>query len=282
MPNFESLKPPPTIAKAWMSANALLEFYRYTPRQSEKLPAHCHSEYQFCFSVNYPSEYYYRKSVHFLPVGSLSVIHPGEMHSGTGRDVGDRQSQATFRMMYVEPKVLRHVLGDAFEQKSSDLPFFANSIILDDDLARLFLRFHQASQRNESQLEQDERLHLWLIVLMQKYADNPLTLKSLGQERAAVRRARDYLHNHYAENVTLQYLAQIANLSPSYFSRVFKAEVGVSLPHYQNQIRINQARKLLLRGMSTKQAAVEMGFVDQSHFTHYFKRFVHVTPGNYG
>ena len=281
MPNFESIKLPPTIVKAWVSPNALLEFYRYTPQQSEKLPAHCHGEYQFCLGVNYPSEYYYRKSVHFMPVGSLNIIHPGEMHSGTGRDVGDRQSQATFRMMYINPKVLRQVLDGAFEQKT-DLPFFSNSIIVDSSLSSSFLKFHQASQCNAPQLEQDERLQLWLTVLMQKYANNSLTLKSLGQERASVRRARDYLHNHYAENVTLQHLAHIANLSPSYVSRVFKAEVGVSLPHYQNQIRINRARKLLLKGMSTKQAAAETGFVDQSHLTHYFKRFVQATPGNYG
>ena len=281
MPNFPGLKPEPNIVKAWSFQNILLEFYRYKPTQPEKLPAHCHDEYQFCLSVNYPSEYYYRKSVHFVPVGSLSIIHPGEMHSGTGRDVGDRQVRATFCMMYIQPKLIGQVLDDAFERKNS-LPFFVKSIILDSALAYLFLRFHQASQSMASRLEQDDLLQSFLITLIQSYGDSRQSIKSLGQERVGVRKVRYYLHEHYAENVNLRQLAQIANLSPSYFSRVFKREVGVSLPHYQTQIRINQARSLLIGGMPIKQVAVKTGFVDQSHLTHQFKRFVQVTPGNYG
>lgn len=274
------MKPEPNIVKAWAFQNTLLEFYRYTPQKPEKLPAHCHDGYQFCFSVNYPSEYCYRKSVHFVPAGSLSIIHPGEMHSGTGQDVGDHRTAATFRMMYVEPEVISQVCGDAFGQKSS-LPFFTHLIVLDDALASLYLSFHQASQSRASRLEQDERLQTFLTALIQNYADSRPVAKMLGQERAAVSRARDYLHNHYVENVSLKQLAKMANLSPSYFSRVFKAEVGVSLPHYQTQIRVNRARSLLIKGMPAKQAATETGFVDQSHLTHHFKRFVQVTPGGY-
>lgn len=281
MPKFPASKPEPNIAKAWTFQNMLLEFYRYRPTQPEKLPAHCHDEYQFCLSVNYPSEYYYRKSVHFVPVGSLSIIHPGEMHSGTGRDVGDRQTRATFCMMYIEPLVIRQVLDDAFEQKNN-LPFFVKSVILDSALAHLFLRFHQASQGRASRLEQDDLLQSFLTTLISNYADSRQPVRSLEQERAAVRKVRDYLHDRYAENVNLKQLAQIANLSPSYFSRVFKSEVGVSLPHYQTQIRVNHARAMLISGIPIKQVAAKTGFVDQSHLTHHFKRFVQVTPGNYG
>ncbi|MBE9075712.1 AraC family ligand binding domain-containing protein [Romeria aff. gracilis LEGE 07310] len=111
-------------------------------------------------ACDYPSEYDYRKSVHFVPAGSLSIIHPGEMHSGTGRDIGDRQTPAIFRMMYAEPRAVSQVFADAFGQSS--LPFFTSLIILDDALASLYLRFHQASQGKASRLEQDERLQAFL------------------------------------------------------------------------------------------------------------------------
>ena len=281
MPYLSSLKPPFNIVKAWAFDTTLLESYCYTPQQSEKLPAHYHDEYQFCLSVNYPSEYYYRKEVHFVPIGSLSIIHPGELHSGTGRDIGDHRTPATFRMMYMQPKTLHQVLEDIFEQETI-LPFFTKSVILDNSLAQLFLRFHQASEWGASQLTQYEQLQFFLLTLIQRYSDHSSTVKAPKQERAAVRKARDYLNEHYAEHVTLKQLAQIANLSPSYFSRVFKAEVGVSLPHYQTQIRVSRAKALLIQGMPIKQVAAETGFVDQSHLSRQFKRFVHVTPGKYG
>ena len=155
-------------------------------------------------------------------------------------------------------------------------------MILDNSLAQLFLRFHQGSECGVSQLTQYEQLQFFLLTLIQRYSDNSSTVKAPKQERAAVRKARDYLNEHYAEHVTLKQLAQIANLSPSYFSRVFKAEVGVSLPHYQTQIRVGRAKALLIQGMPIKQVAAETGFVDQSHLSRQFKRFVHVTPGKYG
>ena len=281
MSRRQSAKQEQNIVKAWTFQNTLLELYHYRPEKPEKLPAHCHDDYQFCFSVNYPSEYIYRKSVRFVPVGSLSVIHPGEMHSGTGRDIGDGKGPVTFRMMYVQPLVMTQLLRDAFNQPES-LPYFADLIVLDEAIAYLFTRFHNAFRGTASRLQQDEWLQSFLVVLLQKYADSRLVTTSFGQERLAVRQVRDYLHTHYADNVGLDHLAQVANLSPSYFSRVFKAEVGVSLSHYQSQLRIDRARALLVGGMPIKQVASQVGCADQSHLTHLFKRFVQVTPGNYG
>jgi AraC-like DNA-binding protein len=281
MPNPSPAKPEPNIVRAWTFQETLLEFYRYTPQQPEKLPAHSHDEYQLCLSVNYPSEYWYRKTTHFVPIGSLSIIHPGEMHSGTGRDMGNYWVPATFRMMYVTPTLFHQVAEDLL-QPSNNAPFFTDSIILDPVLANQFLKFHRASYGMASQLEQEEQLQSFLTTLVQTYSDSPLRIRPIRQEREAVQRVRDYLQDNYATNTSLRQLAQIVNLSPYYLSRVFKAEVGVSLPQYQTQVRVNHAKALLVQGMPIKQVARKTGFVDQSHLTHHFKRFVHTTPGSYG
>ncbi len=279
MTNYFKSKPEVNTVKAWMFEDTLLEFYRYVPTEPEKLPAHCHSEYQFCLSPNYPSEYYYRKSVHFLPPWSLSIIHPGEMHSGTGRDVGNCKIPATFLMMYVKPKIIHQ-----FAQElgwHAKLPFFRNSIIFDSSIARLFLNFHQASDGKASRLEQNVRAQLFLSYLINNFASGKSVVKPCAEERKAIKQVRNYLYDYYDEDVSLKQLAEFVNFSPYYLSRVFKAEVGVSLPQYQAQVRINQAKLMLLQGTPIKQVAARTGFVDQSHFTHHFKRFVQVTPGNY-
>lgn len=272
------------IVKAWTAQDVLLEFYRYTHNQEkkkpEKLPAHCHREYQFCFSANYPSEYSYREAVHFVPAGSLSIINSGEMHGGTGKDIGDGRSLATFYMMYLSPEKIRSTLAGAF--KESHQPFYFNElIVLDTAITQLFLQFHQATQENASQLEQDEALQAFLATLVNRYTDTRPVKPLPDQERAAVRRVRGYLHDCAEQNVGLERLAAVANLSPFYLSRVFKAEVGVSLPHYQTQVRIDKARSLIVKGVSIKRIATELGFVDQSHLTKHFKRFVQTTPGRY-
>ena len=270
----------PDEFRAWRLDNISLELYRYSPRKPEKLPAHCHDDYQLCLSVSYPSEYLYRKSVHRVPVGSLSVIHPGELHGGTGQDIGDHQTLIEFRMLYIPPQAMRQAIEES-EPRPNHLPFFADFIICQPDLLQAFLHFHRTSQAGTSRLSQDLQLQACLRQLAQQGGDYSLTPRSTGEERAAVRQVREYLHEHYAENVSLPQLARLANLSQSYLSRVFKAEMGVSLPHYQTQIRIDHARKMLLQGLSVKQVATNTGFVDQSHLTYHFKRFVQTTPGKY-
>lgn len=69
------------IIKAWLFKDILLEFYRYAPCPPGQVPTHYHDEYQFCLSLDCPGEYYYRGIYYPVPTGSLSVIHPGEIHS---------------------------------------------------------------------------------------------------------------------------------------------------------------------------------------------------------
>ncbi|MBD2057617.1 helix-turn-helix transcriptional regulator [Oculatella sp. FACHB-28] len=264
--------------KGWLFEDILLEFYRYAPCPPEWLPEHCHDEYQFCLSLDCPGEYYYRGTHYWVPTNSLSVIHPGEMH--TGRDIEDRQTAATFRMLYISSNAATSIASDVVE-KEINTPFFAEPIILNVELAQHYLEFHKATQGLTSRLEQDSLLQSLIAQLVVNHTNAAVELRPTGSERKATQRVREYLQNQYGENVTLNRLAEIAGLSSYYLSRVFKAEVGISLKQYQSQIRINRAKILISQGISLQQVATDTGFVDQSHLTHHFKRFVQTTPGQY-
>ena len=264
--------------KGWLFQDSLLEFYRYAPCPPEWMPTHTHSEYQFCLSLDCPGEYYYRGTHYWVPTGSISVIHPGEIH--TGRDIDDRQTYATFRMMYLSLDVVNAAVLEIAESDANS-PFFADPIILDPHLAKHFLNFHSSSQGTSSRLEQDSLLLSLLTQFILHYGDTAFTPRLVKEERKAVHRVRDYLQENYAEDVTLDRLSQIAELSSYYLSRVFRAEVGILLHQYQTQIRVERAKMQLAQGVSIQQVAVEVGFVDQSHLTRHFKRFVGITPGKY-
>jgi AraC-like DNA-binding protein len=264
--------------KGWLFEDILLEFYRYAPCPSEWLPEHCHDEYQFCLSLDCPGEYYYRGTHYWVPTNSLSVIHPGEMH--TGRDIEDRQTAATFRMLYVNPDAVKSVASEV-AGREINTPFFSDPIILNVELAQHYLEFHRASEGLTPRLEKDSLLQSLIARLIVNHTNTRMELRPIAGEREAIRRVREYLQDFYGEDVTLNYLAEIAGLSPYYLSRVFKAEVGISLKQYQAQVRINRAKTLISKGVSLQQVAADTGFVDQSHLTHSFKRFVQTTPGQY-
>jgi len=183
-------------------------------------------------------------------------------------------------MLYISPNTVKSVASEIADSETNS-PFFPEPIILNADLAQHFLDFHRASQVTASRLEQDSLLLSLLEQLVVNHADTRFELRSIGREREAIRRVREYLQEHYGEDITLNRLAQVAQLSPYYLSRVFHAQVGITLREYQLQVRIDRAKSLLTRGMTVRQVAAETGFVDQSHLTRYFKRLVQTTPGSY-
>ncbi|MBE9075717.1 helix-turn-helix transcriptional regulator [Romeria aff. gracilis LEGE 07310] len=262
---------------AWASNGILLERYAYGAGAVEPLPKHAHEEYQFGLSFDCQGEYRYRGTRHAIPTGSLSVIHSGEVHAPSDRT--SLPNPAHFAMMHIHPGWLQTVLAEMTE-KSAALPFFPAAFFTDAKLNRLFLALAAADWQN-SKLEQNVALWEFLSHLIRHYASDRAAVSSSPPAHGAVELARDYLHAHYASDVSLEELAAIAGLSRFHFCRVFHRKVGVSVSAYQTQLRIAQAKKLLLQGLPIATVATATGFYDQSHFGGQFKRQVGVTPARY-
>lgn len=260
--------------QAWQSNGLLLEQYCYTAGTVTPLPQHCHEEYQFGLSFNCAGRYHYRGASHDIPIASLSIIHSGEVHAPSDRT--SLPEPITFWMMTIHPKWFRAVSTDLAVPEV--LPFFPDVYLADPQLNQRFLALHKATDR-QSQLERDTNLWDFLSYLL-TYAEN-CPVASLSSARSAIKQVCDYLHAHFATDVTLDQLSAIAGLSRFHLSRVFRQEVGLSLTTYQTQLRIAHAKKLLAEGMAIATVASLTGFYDQSHFGWQFKRQVGVTPGNY-
>lgn len=264
--------------KAWSHERLLLESYRYAPGPAAALPRHSHEEYQIGLSLDFPGEYRYRGERHAVPVGSLSIIHPDEAHSA--RDPEDRRTPASFRMMYADPALLREAAAEVSGREEGS-PFFPAPIILDRDLTGRFLELHLALEGTASRLERDSRLLSVLTRLVSRHAETQSRARPTGKEPQAVKLVREHLEYNYAENVSLERLARLTNLSPYHLTRVFSKEVGLPPHAYQLGVRLARAKDLLLHGWPVAQVAFKTGFSDQSHFTRHFKRLVGIPPGSY-
>lgn len=264
--------------RVWTFQDALLESYRYVPGPAEELPKHSHDEYQLGVSLNFPGEYTYRGARFPVPAGSLNVIHPGEMHSA--RDTEYRHVYADFRKIYVAPARLQAMSCELTGRKAS-LPFFPEPVIFDAELVSLFLDFHLTTVETHPLLERETLIMALLARLIVRHADERHRLTPFKGERDAVRRAREYLRDNYAENVSLGRLAQLAELSRFHFLRAFRREVGLPPHKYQTQVRVERAKLLIAGGAPIQEVAQAVGFVDQSHLNRHFRRLSQVTPGRY-
>lgn len=276
--------PEPThLATVKQTLGVLLEHYRYAPGPPGRIEKHVHHDYQIGLSLNFPGAYDYRGSTYVVPAASVSVLHPGELH--VARDLEVRHLPAEFRMMYLTPSFLQQVASD-IAGRTVSLPFFASPILLDPAIGTSFLTAHQALMAfmegsRPILLEQESLLMALLSRLIQHYAPESLSCSSFARARPEVLRAREYLHTHATENVSLYELARIAGLSPFHFTRAFRKEFGLPPHRYLVQLRIDLARRLLALDVPISQIATDAGFYDQSHFGWHFKRLVGVTPAHY-
>ncbi len=110
----------------------------------------------------------------------------------------------------------------------------------------------------------------------------PVGRHGLALSPMQVRRVREYIRANLTGDVDLTELANQVNLSPHYFSRLFKQALGDSPHHYVLRERIHEAQKRLTAGrMSISEVALSLGFSDQSHFSQTFRKMTGTTPKRY-
>ena len=102
--------------------------------------------------------------------------------------------------------------------------------------------------------------------------------KSLG----AVEAAKTYIQNNYSKDISLDEVSQAVNISPYYFSKIFKEDVGEGFVEYLTKIRMEKAKELLTTTeYSMKEICSMVGYADPNYFSRSFKKNVGVTPTEY-
>ncbi|WP_438423591.1 AraC family transcriptional regulator [Aquimarina macrocephali] len=91
----------------------------------------------------------------------------------------------------------------------------------------------------------------------------------------------NYLSLNYNQSITLETLQKKFKVNKFKLQKSFKKNIGLTPLEYLTTIRIENSKKLFYTDVPLVEIALESGFYDQSHFTHSFKKYVGVTPGDY-
>lgn len=126
-----------------------------------------------------------------------------------------------------------------------------------------------------------ESLCQWLTGTVNRFMDTTFRFQDV-RHLDVIHKAVQYIHHNCGQKLTVEQVAREVYLSPSYFSKIFKQEMGCNFSAYINQVRIGKSKELL-RNQQYRliDIAVMTGFEDQSYFTKVFKRVVGVSPNRY-
>jgi len=221
--------------------------------------------------------FYYRGvQAETAPVGSIVAINPGEIHTGYALTPGGW----CYRMFYPGIDFMQTVAYE-LTGRECGTPHFAAPIIHDADLRDRFLRLHRILQTSDDALVRESAARDAFGLMLMRHSRTFTSPRRTGDERDVVRKVRDYIDAHLAENTSLNELAAYVAMSPYHLLRVFRQEMGIPPHTYRIQQRIIHAKALLAAGVPIVDVAAATGFTDQSHFTNRFKAIVGVTPGIY-
>ena len=99
-----------------------------------------------------------------------------------------------------------------------------------------------------------------------------------GSQLAGVRRAIAWIREHFQEPMRVEALADLAGMSPASFHRHFKTATAMSPLQYQKNLRLQEARKLMLANSDAARAAFAVGYESPSQFSREYARLFGAPP----
>jgi len=218
----------------------------------------------------------YRGAKHYATAGDICLVNPGEAHTGYAPD----ETGWTYRCSYPAEAILQKAAAEVAGREAGP-PHFPSPVIRDPSLACLLRDFFASLEPRRNALEQESRLLSALTQMIVRHSEQRPGCHRTGRERHAVGRVRDYIHENYADNISLTELAAAANLSRFHLIRVFQKEMNLTPHAYLTQVRVRMAKELLARKIPAARVAAAVGFSDQSHLTRRFKGIMGLPPGQY-
>lgn len=199
--------------------------------------------------------------------GNILISHPYEIHENK---IFDNNSY-TVTSLYINPDVIKYLC----KQENTSFP---EKIISNQSLFLNFKNYFSALYSGT--LKDNDTLIKGLNQLLLIYGKND-NLNFQNIKDSFMPEILYYINQHCHKKIKLDDLAKIAKQNKYSFIRLFKKNTGITPFEYINLQRTIQAKKYLREGESLIETALSTGYYDQSHFNHYFKRYVGLSPNDY-
>jgi AraC family transcriptional regulator len=247
-----------------------------------EIPEHVHSSFCLHLQTSSPVEMEWwckgRNGKDKHGPGSMILLTPGT------RD-RLRWNQPTQRVVLsLDESYLLHAAQEL--GKKGQLEFENHWIFEDRQLHLLISELRREMEADwETGLLYGDHLGMSLsIALIRKYSKNAdiTTVAKGGISRVRLQRVLEYIAANSHREISLENLADVADMSRFHFARLFRLSMGVTPHRYLIDYRLQAAKSLLrLDTRSMSEIALETGFSNPGHFARVFRRYIGTSPSEW-
>lgn len=250
-----------------------IEAYRFKGIM-QKFPNHFHEHYVIGFIEKGQRYLSCKNKEYTTSTGDLLLFNPFDSH--TCEQIDDKVLD--YRCINIKPEIMKKTV---FEITGKNyLPKFNQPVIFRSELVPLLQELHYIIMEEELDFKKEELFFFLIEQLIEEHTE-PNLQSNLENTNIEIQAVCDYLENNYAEHIILDELSTIAGMNKYSLLRNFTKLKGITPYRCLENIRVNKAKKLLEKGVEPIDAAIQTGFVNQSHFTNFFKNFIGLTPKQY-
>jgi AraC-like DNA-binding protein len=263
----------------------------------QTFPRHTHEYFTLGVMLHGVGTLWYRGANFTLHPPEVVLIPPGEVHTG---GMGSQSDVLSYLAVHLPAEAVA-VRARVNDLRDAGVPDFVSPVIRDPDVSAALQHLDRAIRRvagttanpdsghrpapsPADELAANRALTTAIdLLLLRHTASVPRAEPLAGNEPTLVQVVREIIEDCYADRrqTSLQALAQRIGVTPFHLVRVFTQSTGLSPHRFVVQTRIRRAREFLAGGIPSSFVAAMTGFVDQSHLTTQFKRYVGTTPASY-
>jgi len=111
---------------------------------------------------------------------------------------------------------------------------------------------------------------------------NQAVVQAANNESPVVAKAKHYIREHYAEDISLSRVSRVVNTSLFHLCKLFRKSTSLTFTEFLSRTRIEEAKALLLhRNLRVSEIGFAVGFQSLTHFNRMFKKFEMLSPTSY-
>ena len=247
---------------------------------------HYHNRYELYYLIEGERYYFIKDNTYAVKSGSFVLVDKNDIHcTGTLNNAGyDRI------VIYFDDYFLKAILNSegcddllsCFKKNFGTVEISEpNRRTVESLLFSILSEYDEKENRNELFIK-SALIQLLCLITKESFTHINSESDRISTPHKTASKIIGYINNYYFEDITLDFLSEKFYISPFYLSRTFKKVCGISFVDYLNNVRIKEAKKLLINTkMSITEISSAVGYKNNTHFGRVFKNITALSPLTY-